>query len=373
MEPKTSDRINQIDSSEIRKIFDLAGKLESPKNLSIGQPDFPVPDIIKEALIQAVMENKNSYTPTQGILPLREKLSEQWLGEGIDIHPDNILVSAGVAGLLYLLFDVIFNPGDQILIVEPYFLLYESLSVFHGLQKTYIPEDFDEATIEKLFLVSDFNPKAVIFSSPSNPTGKIMNRDQLVLLGKIAKKYNCFIISDEIYRAFDYDKKFISAASIVPERTITLGGFSKSHSMTGLRVGYMGVHKELSGFLQKMSALQQYSIVCSPAPSQWAALVALDHPLTTHLDVFRKRRNRVLELLRDKTNFPYPDGAFYVFPETPVNSREFVKKAIEAELLIVPGYIFTKNENTVRISYAQRDDLLEEGLYIFLNILESVK
>ncbi|MDH4262177.1 MAG: aminotransferase class I/II-fold pyridoxal phosphate-dependent enzyme [Spirochaetia bacterium] len=373
MEIKTSNRINQIDSSEIRKIFDLAGKLKNPKNLSIGQPDFPVPDVVKNALIQAVYDNKNSYTQTQGILPLREKLSQQWLINGIDIKPENILISAGVASILYLLFDVLFNSGDEILIIEPYFLVYESLSVFHNLKVTCIPENFDEKYIENLLSRTNFKPKVILFSSPSNPTGRIIMKEQIVLLGKIAEKHDSLIIADEIYSAFDYDKKFCAAASVIPERTISLGGFSKSHAMTGLRVGYIGVHEKLTVILQKMSALQQYSIVCSPTPSQWAALVALDHPLSIELDIFKKRRDRVVELLKGRVNFPFPDGAFYVFPEIPIDSRDFIKKAIEAELLIVPGYIFTKNSKTVRISYAQREDLLEEGLKIFIEILESVK
>ena len=369
---RTSDRMNKIDSSEIRKIFDLVGKMKNPKNLSIGQPDFPVPKVVKDALIQAVLDDKNSYTPTQGILPLREKLSSQWMANGIDIQPENVVVSAGVAGLLYLLFDVLFNPGDEILIVEPYFLIYESLSVFHDLKKTYIPEDFTEETLEQLFKQKDFNPRVILFSSPSNPTGRILTKEQITLLARIAEKYDSLIISDEIYSAFDYDKKFCAAASVIPERTISLGGFSKSHAMTGLRVGYMGVHEKLASVLQKVTALQQYSIVCSPAPSQWAALVALDHPLTDAIQLFKKRRDRVVEVLKGKVHFPYPDGAFYVFPEVPIDSRDFVKKAVELELLIVPGYIFTKNSNTVRISYAQRDDILEEGLQIFKDILVSL-
>jgi aminotransferase len=373
MDIKTSNRINKIDSSEIRKIFDLVGKLKNPKNLSIGQPDFPVPGVVKDALIQAVIDNKNSYTPTQGILPLREKLSGQWSANGINIKPENILVSAGVASILYLLFDTLFNPGDQIAIVEPYFLVYESLSVFHDLAKTYIPEDFDEQFIEKLLSTPGFKPKVIIFSTPSNPTGRILSKEQITLLGRLAEKYDALLISDEIYSAFDYDQKFCPAASVIPERTISLGGFSKSHAMTGLRVGYMGVHEKLASVLQKVSALQQYSIVCSPAPSQWAALVALDHPLTVELETFKKRRDRVIELFKGKVTFPYPAGAFYVFPEIPIDSRDFIKKAVEAELLIVPGYIFTRNSKTVRISYAQREDILEEGLQIFLDILESLK
>jgi aspartate/methionine/tyrosine aminotransferase len=135
----------------------------------------------------------------------------------------------------------------------------------------------------------------------------------------------------------------------------------------------MTVSRNLSPVLQKVSALQQYSIVCSPAPAQWAAIAALENPLTDELEVMKKRRNRVIELLTGKVSFPHPDGAFYVFPSIPVDSREFVHLAIGAELLIVPGYIFTRDSNTIRISYAQKDEILEEGLNIFLSLLEMVQ
>ena len=366
-----SEKIQRIDSSEIRKIFDLAGKLKNPRNLSIGQPDFPVPKLVKDSLIQAILDNKNSYTPTQGILPLREKLSQTWKKAGIDIKPENILVSAGVAGILYLLYETLFNPGDQIVILEPYFLIYESLSVYHGLHRHYLPEDFGEEEINALMAVPGFKPKAVIFSTPSNPTGYILKDEQIRQLGRLAEKYNAVLISDEIYNAFDYDKRYVPTASIVPERTITLGGFSKSHAMTGLRVGYMGVSESLSYLLQKVTALQQYSIVCSPAPCQWAAVTALENPVVEEVESLKKRRNRVIEVLKGKVKFPYPDGAFYVFPEVPMDSREFVKRAVEKELLVVPGYIFTKNQNTIRISYAQREDILEDGLQLFLEVVRS--
>ncbi|MDH4201163.1 MAG: pyridoxal phosphate-dependent aminotransferase [Spirochaetia bacterium] len=369
MQVQFSQKMSRIDSSEIRKMFDLAAHLKNPKNLSIGQPDFPVPEVVKESLIRAVREDKNSYTLTQGILPLREKLSQIWSENGIDIQPENILISGGVAPVLYLLFDTLFEEGDDILIIEPYFLIYESLAGFHNLKRTYLSENFSSEDLEVLKANPLFKPKAVIFSSPSNPTGKILTKEQISLLAGFSRVKDCLVISDEIYSAFDYEKKHVRAASIAPEKTITLGGFSKSHAMTGLRVGYMGVHKSLAPLMQKMSALQQYSVVCSPAPCQWAAVTALEHPISTELNIMEKRRKMVLDALTGKVAFPFPDGAFYVFPSVPVDSKEFVARAIEQELLIVPGYIFSRDSKTVRISYAQKEDILEEGLQIFLKVI----
>lgn len=373
MKFETSIKSGKIDSSEIRKVFDLAAKLKNPKNLSIGQPDFPVPQVVKDALIKAVQEDKNSYTLTQGIVPLREKLSEQWAKEGIDIKPGNILVSTGVASILYLLYDILFNPGDEVLMIEPYFLIYESLGVFHDLKKVYLPENFKKEDIEPLLANAAFKPKAIIFSSPSNPTGKILSKEQITLLSELAQKTGALIVADEIYKAFDYDNKHVSAASVLPEQTISLGGFSKSHAMTGLRVGYIGVPENLSVIIQKISALQQYSVVCSPAPAQWAALAALENPLIEELSLMKRRRDLVYSMLKDNVDFPYPDGAFYVFASIPEDSKSFVLKAVERELLIVPGFIFTRDPNTVRISYAQNEEILTEGLNIFLELVAEKK
>ncbi len=359
----------RIDTSEIRKLFDLAGSLKNPANLSIGQPDFPVPEPVKEAMARAILDNKNAYTPTQGILPLREAISAKWAKEGVAVEPGDILVSAGVASLLFLLYDAIFNPGDQVVLIDPYFVIYDSLARFHNLQAHYLPEDFTENEVNELIDQPGFAPKAVIFATPSNPTGKILSKEQLGWLARISEKTGAILISDEIYSAFDYDGKFVSTASILPEKTVTLGGFSKSHAMTGLRVGYMGVGPTLRDLFEKVAALQQYSIVCSPQPAQWAAVTALETSIDRELSLMKKRRDLAVNMLQGRVNAGHPDGAFYLFPEIPMDGTDFVKRAIERELLVVPGYIFSKKKNTVRISYAQQEEVVERGLEIFLDII----
>ena len=366
-----SNAVGRIDSSEIRKLFDLAAKLKDPVNLSIGEPDFPVPEPVKEAMIRAIRENKTAYTPTQGILPLREALSERWASEAIKIDPSHIVVSAGVAPLLFFIFETLFNEGDEIVIIEPYFLMYESLARFNNLKVRYLPEDFDASHVNELLLEKDFSPKAVIFSTPSNPTGRILSREQLVELARYGDQTGALLISDEIYCSFDYDRKFVPTASVAPERTITLGGFSKSYAMTGLRVGYMGVPSSLAGLYEKVAALQQYSVVCSPQPSQWGALEALKTPLVSELALMKKRRDLVTGLLGQNVKYSSADGAFYIFAEVPVEDIRFVEAAIEKELLVVPGKIFTRKKNFVRISYAQKEEKLRSGIQIFLDTVKD--
>ena len=368
-----SKRIRHIDTSDIRRAFDLASKIKDPKNLSIGQPDFPVPDRVKEALIKAVHDDRNSYSPTEGILPLREALSGYYSKKAIMISPENIVVSTGVASILFLLFQVLFDEGDHILMTDPYFLIYRSLAEYHKLNIHFIPENFGQEEIDSWLQESNIQKlKAIVFATPSNPTGKILTEEQLKMIASLADRLDALIISDEIYSFFDYDSKFTHVAVFNPERTLTLGGFSKSHAMTGLRVGFLVAPEPLRSIANKVATLQQYSIVCSPQPAQWAAIEALKIPMNHELELMRKRRDIVLDSLKDKVDFTFPDGAFYVFPVVPVDGSDFVKKAIEKELLIVPGSIFSRNHNTVRISYAQKEEELKEGLNIFCELLEML-
>lgn len=366
-----SQQIHQIDTSAIRRVFDLASKIQNPINLSIGQPDFPVPQNIKEALIKAIQENKNAYTQTQGIEPLREAISQKWQADGFEILPQNVVVSTGVASILYFLFQTIFNPQDEIVLIDPYFLIYASLAQFFNLKVHYLPEDFSEEQI--LPLHNKKNIKSIIFSSPSNPSGVILNKERAKKLIELAKATSAIIISDEIYQHFDYNQKFFSIASLFPQGTITLNGFSKSHAMTGLRVGYMGVPQNLSQISNKVATLQQYSVVCAPAPAQWAAIEALKTPLVKEIEVMKKRRDMVIDKLSPITRLSNLDGAFYAFLDLPIDSSLFIEKAIERDLLVVPGYIFSQKRNTLRISYAVEESKLERGLQILTELIEENK
>lgn len=366
-----SQQIHQIDTSAIRRVFDLAARIKNPINLSIGQPDFPVPENVKQALIKAIQENKNAYTQTQGIEPLREAISEKWQTDGFEILPQNIVVSTGVASILYFLFQALFDSQDEIILIDPYFLIYDSLAQFFNLKVHYLPEDFSDEQI--LSLHNNKNIKAIVFSTPSNPSGTILSREQIEKLIKLAKDTSALIISDEIYQSFDYNKKFFSTASLFPEGTITLNGFSKSHAMTGLRVGYMGVPSNLSQISNKVATLQQYSVVCAPAPAQWAAIEALKTPLVKEIALMKKRRDLVFQKLSPITRLTNLDGAFYAFLDLPIDSQQFVEKAIERDLLVVPGHIFSQRKNTLRISYAVEESILEQGLQILIELIEENK
>ena len=162
-------------------------------------------------------------------------------------------------------------------------------------------------------------------------------------------------------------------SAINAERTLTLNGFSKSHAMTGLRVGYLAAPPRYSGIVQKMVTLQQYTMVCSPHAMQWGAITALKTGIDSELALMKKRRDMVYGMLSKVTTLPFPDGAFYVYPDIPIDSAEFVTQAIERRLLLVPGYIFSANRNAIRIRYATREDILEEGAQIFCDMVAELK
>ncbi|MBS0619028.1 MAG: aminotransferase class I/II-fold pyridoxal phosphate-dependent enzyme, partial [Spirochaetes bacterium] len=293
---------------------------------------------------------------------------------GYATNPEHIIVSTGVASILFLLFQTIIGKGDAVLLIDPYFMIYPALVKYHEGRQYAIDENFGVTEVDALraqLKRDGVKLKLIIFASPSNPTGKILSREQLQLLSQLADENDAVVASDEIYAEFDYEKKHASMAALDKERTLTLNGFSKSHAMTGLRVGYLAAPENLAPIVQKMVTLQQYTMVCSPHAMQWGAITALKTPITAELAFMKKRRDFVYNILRQVTEVPYPDGAFYVYPKVPIDSAEFVMKAIERRLLLVPGYIFSAERNSIRISYATREEVLEEGTKIFCDLVRE--
>jgi aminotransferase len=370
-----ASRIHGIDTSEIRKVFDLAAKIKNPLNLSIGQPDFPVPQPVKDAIVQALVDNKTGYTPTAGLIGLREAIAEFLAPKiGYVASPENVIVSTGVASILFLLFQAVVEEGDAVLLIDPYFLIYPAMAKYHRAHQYTLPENFDQAAVKALsdrLRADQKKLKLIMFASPSNPTGKILARDQLGWLSQLADEQDAILASDEIYAAFDYENRHVSMASINPARTLTLNGFSKSHAMTGLRVGYLAAPPEYAEIVQKMVTLQQYTMVCAPHAVQCGAIVALKTGIESEIAVMKKRRDSIYTKLKQVTNLPYPDGAFYVYPDIPIDSAEFVAKAIERRLLLVPGYIFSANRKSIRISYATKEEILDEGADIFCALVKE--
>ncbi|MCP5502076.1 MAG: aminotransferase class I/II-fold pyridoxal phosphate-dependent enzyme [Leptospiraceae bacterium] len=353
-----SDRIKGLDTSPIRKAFEAANKLTDPINLSIGQPHFACPPNIIEALTKAARDGKTAYTLTGGIPELKEAMIEKY--EKVNgIHyakPERVLITSGVSSAFILLFNALINPGDECLVVSPYFLMYPSMLKFNGARIHTISEKFGEEEIKPL-LNKKF--KIIIFSTPSNPTGYILKRKQLELLADLAEKTGAYLVSDEIYELFDYDKTFLSPGSFY-EKTITLSGFSKTYSMTGLRLASILAPAPVC---QALTTLQQYTLVCAPSITQYAGIEALKTDMSEYISDYKTKRDYVYSELKDVFELEKSAGAFYFFIKIKGDDREFVQKAIEEKkLILVPGFIFNNSHSYIRISFASTRENLEKGM-----------
>ena len=359
MHPWIADRTTTFDASGIRKVFDLAAKLKDPINLSIGQPDFDVPEPVQEAAIDAIREGKNAYSPTQGIGPLRETLKQE-----IDAeygHPDrDLFVCSGTSGGLALSMLTMVNPGDEVIFLDPFFVMYPALLKMCGGVAVPI-NSYPTFELDPDQIAAAITPqtKMILLNSPANPTGITASAEQVEAVAKLADEKGIALVSDEIYSRFQYDGPFVSPAKF-NANTIVIDGFSKSHAMTGWRVGYVHGPSEV---VASMLKIQQYSFVCSPQPAQWGALKAMSVDLSHHIADYRRKRDFICELLQERFEFNRPGGAFYLFAKAPGESggEAFVHKAIERGLLIIPGNIFSDQDTHFRISFAATDETLRKG------------
>ncbi len=365
-----AQRVKSIDASGIRKVFDLAAKLKDPINLSIGQPDFDVPEHAKQACIEAVKKGLNKYTQTQGIAELRAAIAKScnkefgWTGE----RP--YLITSGVSGALMLAFLTLIDPGDEVLLLDPYFVMYKHLvSLCNGkcvLVDTY--PDFSPNP-EKIAAAITPKTKLLVLNSPCNPTGKVFSAKDLKAIADLARKHNLLVVSDECYNMFCYDEPFASMASYY-DNTLLMRGFSKTYGMTGWRMGWCTGPREL---IEKMTMLQQYSFVCAPSMAQIGALAALDCDVQDHAGEYRQRRDMVFDALGSTFGLLKPGGTFYAFVPAPrgMTGSEFCAKAIENNVLIIPGNVFSEQDTHFRLAYTIPQDRLAKGLEILVKLAKA--
>ena len=360
-----AERMACIDASGIRKVFDLAAKLRSPINLSIGQPDYDVPEACKERAIAAIRAGANRYTQTQGTEELREAIAAD-LGREFGSCDGPVLVTSGTSGGLLLALLATVNPGDEVLIPDPYFVMYKHLVNLIGARPVFVDTypDF-RLRAERLEAAVTPRTRMMILNSPTNPTGIVHTSEELRTAVDVARQHGLLVISDEIYNAFSYDGPAASAWPLY-DRVILLRGFSKTYAMTGWRLGYAVGPAPI---LQAMTTLQQYTFVCAPAPFQAAAVTALEADVSDHIAEFRARRDLMYEALRERFRITRPGGAFYMFPEAPGgSSTRFVTRAIEAGVLVIPGNVFSERDTHFRIAYPADRRVLERGIEVLLRL-----
>lgn len=393
IQPLLSDRTRNIEVSGIRRILELGAQLDDPVNLSIGQPDFPVPEPIKRATIQAIEQDRNGYTLTQGIPELRQRIKQHLTHDlGWAFDSDNspeVMVTSGTSGALLLTFLALMGPDDEIIIPDPYFVMYPQLAAICGGTAvrcdTY--PDFRMTADRVAPLITD-RTKAVLFNSPGNPTGVVATRQECADLLSLCRERGVLLISDEIYDAFAFSDGLTDASASEPrtplcpsparidpraaEDILVIRGFGKSYGLTGWRMGYAAGPKAL---LAEMAKTQMYTFVCAPSMAQWGCMAAFDADISAHVAEYESRRDMVVETLGRVTNVPKPSGAFYAFVEIPeklgLTGTEFCERAIERNVLTIPGGVFSDRDTHIRLSFATRRDKLEQGLEILAEMLRG--
>jgi aspartate/methionine/tyrosine aminotransferase len=331
-----AQRTQCFDASGIRKVFDLGAKMTDPIDLSIGQPDFDVP----------------------------EKIRRQYAHEDRDV-----LVTCGTSGALVLAMMVVLDPGDEVIVFDPCFVIYDSMAAVVSAKVVYV-DTYPEFRIDldRVAEAITRRTKLIIFNSPANPTGVVAGRDEVRGLAELAARHDVLLLSDEIYRDFCYEQPLVSPAEFNPQ-ALVVDGFSKSYAMPGWRLGF--AHGP-AAIIQEMIKLQQYSFVCAPQPAQWAGAVALDVDISQHIEAYRRKRDILISGLADCYEVVHPGGAFYAFPRLPWGSgMEFVAKAIENNLLIIPGNVFSRRDTHFRISYAAEDSVIQRGVEVLRRLARA--
>jgi aspartate aminotransferase/aminotransferase len=360
-----AERMRHIDSSGIRKVFELARSLKDPVNLSIGQPEFDVPDAIKSAAHHAIDRGANAYTVTQGIPELRDKLKVE-VSARLKHADRELFVTSGTSGGLVLALCCTVNPGDEVILFDPYFVMYPHLVTLAG-GKSVILDTYPDFRIDVNKVRAAITPrtKVILVNSPANPTGVVYDRQTLRELAELAREKNVLLLSDEVYRAFCHDGPFVSPAEF-NEDVLVFDGFSKAYGMTGWRLGFAHGPRKL---IEEMIKLQQFTFVCAPSMVQHAGVAALDCDISGYVANYHRKRDRLYEGLSERFEIVKPGGAFYMYPRAPWGTAtEFVAEAIRNNLLIIPGITFSKHDTHFRISYAADDAVIERGIEILNRI-----
>ncbi len=390
-------RMARIDASGIRRVADLAKTMPGAINLSIGQPEFPVPEPVKQAAIDAIRADRNAYTANPGLDALRARIAQRLKADlGWNVQAPglvacatdpSLMITSGTAGALVLACLALLGPGDEFIIPDPYFVMYPYLAEMGDARAircaTY--PDF-RMTAERVEPLITPRTKAVLFNSPNNPTGVVSTPQDCRDMLDLCRRTGVLLISDEIYDEFTFTESRAEpfadgtgsacpSAARLPgacEDVLLIRGFGKTYGCTGWRLGYAAGPAAL---IEQMVKLQQYSFVCAPTPLQWGVLAALDVDMSRQVATYQARRDRVVAALSKVTEVATPGGAFYAFPRVPdrlgLTAQQFAEKAIAEKVLIIPGNVFSDRDTHFRLSFAVADEALNRGLEILTRLMRA--
>lgn len=365
-------RVDSFDSSHFREAIRKQTLLQDPIDLSIGIPEELTSEHIKSAGIQAIREDKTVYTPANGLLELREAISHKLRNENkIPCSADTVTVVPGLTTGQLLVYLAVIDPGDEVIVFDPYYPPYPHLAEMAGGRAVYVSTlpnfqpDFDNLKAN-----ITHKTKLLVINSPNNPSGAVYPEATLRELAALAEKHNLLVISDEIYEHYVYETPHFSIGSIYPN-TITMNGFSKEYAMTGWRLGYISGPAEI---INAINELQQYTVMSSSSIAQHAALAGLKNrrPLS---EKYRKKRDMLIPSLQEM-GFEVlgAEGAFYAFVKAPndLTDIEFVDRATEHNLIIVPGRAFSQLHGYVRLSYGANLATVARGIEALRKTVEDL-
>ena len=381
-----SQRVVNLKPSGIRKFFDIVSEMKDAISLGVGEPDFDTPWFIRDEGIYSLEKGKTFYTSNAGLKDLREEISNYInRTQGVTYCPDNeIVVTVGGSEAIDIGLRAVIDAGDEVIIPQPSYVSYEPCSILAGAKPVIInlqaQNEFRLQPQELLNAITD-KTKVLILPYPNNPTGAIMEREDLEKIAQIVKEKEILVMSDEIYSELTYKEKHVSIASLdgMKERTILINGFSKAYAMTGWRLGYACGPAEI---ISQMTKIHQFAIMCAPTTSQYAAVQALkkgDEEVAKMRQSYNQRRRYLMESFKDMGLECFePYGAFYVFPcikEFNMTSEEFATKLLmEEKVAVVPGTAFGDcGEGYLRISYAYSLDNLKIALSRIKSFVERLR
>ena len=369
-----SEKMLEMPPSPIRKFFEFITGRDDIISLGIGEPDFATPWAMREEAWFHLEQGHTSYTSNWGLLELRKAVADYLRGYGMDYDPETeVLITVGVSEAIDTVFRAILNPQDEIIVAEPCYVSYQPLAELCGATLVRLDTSRDGFVPTAARIREKLTPrtKVVMICSPSNPTGRMIPAEELERIAALAIENDLWVLSDEVYCELTYDgRRHVSIGSLpgMKERAIVLNGFSKSFAMTGWRIGFMAACAELVGYVNK---LHQYSTICAPIMSQYAALEGLRHGFgeVERMRLSYQQRRNLMMAGFEEMGLPFiePEGAFYIFPDirqTGLSSDKFAERLIsDYKVAVVPGTAFGAcGEGFVRCCYAMDVPKLKEAL-----------
>ncbi|MCP4872237.1 MAG: aminotransferase class I/II-fold pyridoxal phosphate-dependent enzyme [Proteobacteria bacterium] len=359
-----AERMEGVKTSKIRELFDAGRQRPDAIDLSIGQADFDVPTPIREATVAAIEEGCGGYSTTEGYADVVAAATAHLQADfGLD-PAEKVMMTSGASGALTLAFLALLDRGDEVLLPDPYFVLYPTLARIAGATPVFydLYPDFRLRPEALLSKITD-NTRVLVLNSPANPSGMCLRPDELATVAAICRERRIAVVSDELYHQFSFEEPHSTIKDFLGPEALLIGGTSKAFGMAGWRLGWAAGSAEL---IDRLRTLQQFTFTCPPTLVQRGALAAFSIDLTPRVEAFRAKRDFLYDGLVDAGyEAVKPNGSYYVFPKVPWGDDvTFIRAAIDRGLLIVPGRAFSTRTTHFRVTYARDMATLERGMEV---------